>query len=175
MRSRALLCVALVGCAGNVNLDRDTNALIAAHVGCWELTTINFRSPYLPVPTRIRLDSIPSAYDNPAYNQLERLTAAPADIPLERNYWYINPGDRHVIMKLGDGPKGVWIDAVPEADGKRMYGRVGDGATVRATRIDCPRSESEPQDASTDYAMQFLISAAAADFRRHRKPDESVH
>lgn len=139
MRTVALLCVALAGCAGHVKPAPDAEALSAAQLGCWELTTINFPSQYLPAPTKVRLDSIPSEYSvNPTYNQLQRLTAAPADIPLERNYWYINPGDRHVMMRLGDDSRGVLIDLVPEAEGNRMYGRFAAGATVRATRIDCP-------------------------------------
>ncbi len=139
MRTIALFCVALAGCAGHATPARQTDVPLEAHLGCWELITTNYRTPYLPVPTIVRLDSISSEHSiNPTHNQLQRLTAAPADIPVERNYWHINPGDRHVMMKLGDGPKGVWIDFVPEAEGDRMYGRAGDGANVRATRIDCP-------------------------------------
>lgn len=137
MRAFALMWVAAAGCGGYVQPDRETQAVTASVVGCWDLTTINFRSPYLPAPTRIRLDSVPS-YADAMYFELQRLTPAPADIAQERNYWYISKGNRHVMMKLGDGARGVWLDVTPEADGNRMYGRADAGATVRATRISCP-------------------------------------
>src|SRR5688572_1080270 len=137
MRTVALICIAIMGSGKYVPPDRETQALTTAVLGCRDLTTINFKSPYIPAPTRIRLDSIPSVAEA-MYFELERLTAPPADIPQERNYWYISKGNRHVMMKLGDGARGVWLDVIPEANGNRMYGRADAGATVRATRISCP-------------------------------------
>jgi hypothetical protein len=135
MRTIALLGVALLGCGGYVKPPQALERQMAV-LGCWEVTPINFKSSYLPPPTRVHLASDPSYVDS-NYYLLERLTSLPAGITFESNYWYISPGDHHVMMKLGDGSNGVWIDVVPEANGKRMYGRVG-GANVRATRIHCP-------------------------------------
>lgn len=139
MRSVALLCVAFAGCA-HVDPAQEAQAVNSV-LGCWELTTINFKNPYIPIPTRIRLEDGPSDAD-PMYNKLQRLTSVPAGLTEERGYWYINPGDHHIMMKLGDGARGVSIDVVPETKGNRMYGRVGEGSTVRVTRTSCPAEES---------------------------------
>lgn len=136
MRTAALLCVALVGCAGQMNRPLQTQAYDGSVLGCWHITTLNFKSPHVPNGTKVRLDSIPSTYE-PGYNHLQRLTAAPAGVVEERNYWYISPGDRHLRMKLGTASAGISLDFVPTLHGDRMYGRADAGANISATRTAC--------------------------------------
>jgi hypothetical protein len=106
-------------------------------LGCWSISTTNYKNGYIPTPTIVRLDSIASYYE-PGYQQLQRITAQPAGTVEERNYWRISAPDRHVMMKLGDGPKGVWLDFVPSAKDSRMHGHAETGGLVAASRTICP-------------------------------------